>query len=121
MELRQAVLANARSKVVFECAADDARAFAREFGRTVSDEDFMRLGQYEVLLRLATSEGVSEPVTGMTLQPSEATGLADEVRARSRARYGRRLAEVEAAIDARRQAVEPTPKKRPRLGGQAWE
>lgn len=121
VELRQAVLANARSKVVFECAADDARAFAREFGRSVSDEDFMRLGRFEVLLRLATSEGVSEPVTGMTLQPSEVTGLADEVRARSRARYGRRLADVEAAIDARRQAVEPTPKKRPRLGGQAWE
>lgn len=121
VELRQAVLANARSKAVFQCAADDARTFAREFGRSVSDEDFMNLGAFEVLMRLATEEGVSQPVTGVSQPPSRPTGLAAEVKARSRERYGRPLAEVEAAIDARRQAAEPAPKKRPRLGGTAWE
>lgn len=121
VELRQAVLANARSKVIFQTAADDARTFAREFGRSVSDEDFMNLGQYEVLMRLATQEGVSQPVTGMSQPPSEPTGFANAVKARSRDRYGRPLADVEAAIDARRQAAEVPPKKRPRLGGMAWE
>jgi hypothetical protein len=121
IELRKAVLANAHSKVVFQTTADDAHVFAREFGRSVSDEDFMNLGQYEVLMRLATDEGVSQPVTGKCLPPSSPTGLEHEVRARSRMRYGRPLADVEAEIDARRQAAEVPPKKRPRLGGVAWE
>lgn len=81
VELRQAVLSNARSKVVFQCAADDARAFAREFGRTVSEEDFVNLGQWETLMRLATYEGVSQPVTGVSLAPSPETELAPEVQA----------------------------------------
>jgi hypothetical protein len=121
VELRQAVLANARSKVVFQCAADDARAFAREFGRSVSDEDFMRLGRFEVLLRLATSEGVSEPVTGITNPPSPLTEIAAAVRARSRQRYARPLAQVEADITARRSAPDAPPRKQPRLGGQTWD
>lgn len=121
-ELRQAVLANARSKVIFQTAADDAHTFAREFGRSVTDEDFMNLGAYEVLLRLATDEGVSRPVTGVSLPPTDPSGLGDAARARSRERYGRPVDEVEAAISARRNAAEsPEPKKRPRLGGVAWE
>lgn len=121
VELRQAVLANARSKVIFQTAADDARAFAREFGRAVTDEDFMNLGQFEVLMRLATADGVSQPVTGVSQPPSRPTGFAAEVKARSRERYGRPLAAVQAAIDMRRQAAEPAPKKHPRLGGMTWE
>jgi hypothetical protein len=121
IELRQAVLANARSKVIFQTAADDARTFAREFGRAVSDEDFLALGQYEVLMRLATSDGVSQAITGVSQPPTEGTGLADTVKARSRERYGRPLASVDAQIDARRQAATPPePKKKPRLGGMEW-
>jgi hypothetical protein len=120
VDLRQAVLANARSKVVFQTAADDARTFAREFGRTVSEEDFLHLGQFEVLMRLATSDGVSQPVTGVTKPPLPKTGLEAEARNRSRQRYGRSLAEVEAAIDARRSST-VVPKKRPKLGSTTWE
>jgi hypothetical protein len=43
--IRSAALANARSKVVFQTTFDDARVFAREFGRAVSEEDFMNLGR----------------------------------------------------------------------------
>jgi hypothetical protein len=42
-------LANARSKVVFQTTYDDARVFAREFGRSVTDEDFMALGRFEAI------------------------------------------------------------------------
>ena len=69
--IRSAVLANARSKVVFQTTFDDARVLAREFGRAVSDEDFMNLGAYEVLCRFATAEGISAPVSGVTLPPLE--------------------------------------------------
>ena len=120
-ELRQAVLANARSKVIFQTAADDARTFAREFGRAVSDEDFMNLGAFEVLMRLATKEGVSQPITGMTEPPSTPTGLAATARARSRERFGRPRADVEAEIEARRSCPEKPPKKKARLGGVEWE
>jgi hypothetical protein len=51
-ELRQAVLPNARSKVVFQTTAEEGRIFAREFGTSVSDKDFMHLGKYEMLARV---------------------------------------------------------------------
>jgi len=120
VDLRQAILANARSKVVFQTTADDARTFAREFGRQVSETDFMNLGQYEVLCRLAAGEGVSQPVTGLTRPPARRTGLARQVRAYSRQRYGRPAAEVEAEITGRRTPTEAVATERPKLGGQRW-
>jgi hypothetical protein len=119
--IRSAVLANGRTKVVFQTTADDARVFAREFGRSVSDEDFLNLGQYEVLCRLATSDGVSQPVTGITKPPIEPTGSTASVRERSRQRYGRPLADVEAEIVARRSAPGGGPKKRPKVGTSSWD
>lgn len=119
--IRSAVLANARNKVVFQTTADDARVFAREFGRSVSEDDFMELGQYEVLCRLVTSEGVSAPVSATTLLPPEPTERAAEVRNRARERYGRSLADIQADIERRRTPRSPQPKKRPRLGGTAWD
>lgn len=62
-----------RSKVVFQTTYDHApRVFAREFGRSVSEDDFMNLGRFEVL-SLATDEGVSAPVSGETLTPTAPT------------------------------------------------
>ncbi|MFC8080350.1 type IV secretory system conjugative DNA transfer family protein [Streptomyces sp. NPDC057307] len=117
-ELQDATQNNARSTVAFQTSADEARHFARQFGRSVSDEDFMNLGKYEVLMRLATTEGVSSPVTGKTLPPVEPTGFANEVQRLSRERYARPVAEVEAEISARR-GTQPRPERpnRPRFGG----
>jgi hypothetical protein len=120
-DIRSAVMANARSKVVFQATADDARVFAHEFGRTVTDEDFQNLGQFEVLCKLATDDGVSAPVSGTTYPPPEAGGVAAEVRERSRKQYGRTLEEIEADIAKRRTPRSSTPKRRPRLGGTAWD
>lgn len=119
--IRSAVLANARSKAVFQTTADDARVFAREFGRAVSEEDFMNLGQYEVLCRLATADGVSPPVSGITLPPPAATGVRDTVRVRSRERYGRTPMDIEADIKVRRTPRSPRTTRRPRLGGTSWD
>ncbi len=118
VELRQAVLANARSKIVFQTTADDARVFTREFGRQVDEHDFMNLGKYEVICRLVTGDGVSAPVTGTTRPPVARTGLAQEVRALSRKRYGRPVATVEAEI-GRRRSSGASP-RRPKLGGMEW-
>lgn len=120
--IRSAVLTNARSKVVFQTTYDDARVFAREFGASVSAEDFMNLGRWEVLCRFAESEGVSAPVSAVTLRPTPPTALGAEARRRSRERYGRDVADIRADILQRRTPKEPpSPKKKPRLGGVAWE
>ncbi|WP_405970886.1 hypothetical protein OG496_12340 [Streptomyces sp. NBC_00988] len=118
-ELQEATQNNARSTVVFQTSADESRDFARFFGRSVSDEDFMNLGRFEVLCRFATTDGVSSPVTGVTLPPVDPTGSSAEVRRNSRATYGRPVAEVEAEIKQRRGA-QPAPgpsTRRPRFGG----
>lgn len=114
-DLQSAVLANTRSKVVFQTSAEDSRTYAREFGRQVSEEDFLRLGRFEIIARLATDEGVSGPVSGVTFPMPPETGNAAAVRQRSRQRYGTPIAAVEADIRKRRQPRRP-PKPRPRLG-----
>jgi hypothetical protein len=120
--IRPAVLSDAHSKAVFQTAYDDARTFAREFGRSVTEDDFMNLGRFEVLCRFATEEGVSAPVTGETLLPTPPTGLGSEARQRSRERYGRTKADIRADIAKRRTPRKPpAPKKRPKLGGTAWD
>ena len=91
---------------------------AREFGRQVDDNDFLNLGPFEVIARIATSAGVSPPVTGVTLPPRQPTGLAQEIREASRQRYGRSIEEIEAEIAARRHVPGPSPRRRPALGEQ---
>jgi hypothetical protein len=122
-DLREAILANAHSKVVFQTSADDARSFAREFGRKVDDQDFMNLGQFEVLMKLAGADGMSQPVSGNARSPCDGTGVAITVRLSSRRKYGRPIKEVEEAIAARRKPTGPPPttKKRPNVGSTEWE
>ncbi|MGH8684536.1 MAG: TraM recognition domain-containing protein [Nitrosospira sp.] len=117
-DLQDAVLANARSKVVFQTSSDDARLFAREFGKSVDDHDFMHLGPYEVIMRMATSDGVSAPVTGVTQPPGRRTGLDNAARFKSREKYGRPVADVEAEINNRRNLGEP--KKAPKVNPREW-
>lgn len=116
-DMQQAVMSNARTKIVFQAGADDARTFAREFGRAVDDSDFMNLGKYEVIMRIATEDGVSTPITGVTQPPSAPVGLSDEIRELSRQTYGRPAEEVEAEINSRRAKKQ---KRKARTGKQKW-
>ena len=117
--LEQAVLANARSKVVFQTSARDARAMQREFGRLVNEDDFIHLGAFEAIVRIATDAGMSPPITITTAPPSKTTNVANAVKSASRAKYGRPVADVEAEIDARRRVLAKKP-SRPNLGTQKW-
>lgn len=117
-ELRAAVMANARSKLIFQTSADDARLFAREFGNQVSEQDLLHLGQFEVVARVATDHGVSAPVTGTTNPPMKMTGNRDAVIAHSRRQHSRPRAEVAAEIKQRRQVAHQPKRQRPNLGGQ---
>lgn len=120
-EMRQAVLANARTKVVFQTSADDARTMTREYGASVDDSDFLHLGKYEALARIATGSGVSAPVTMTTNEPAKGYNKGKQVKYVSRQQYGREVQEVEKEIDARRSPDRaPKPGRKSRLSGSDW-
>jgi hypothetical protein len=98
--VREAVLANARSRVIFQLAAADASALARELA-PLGATDLQALGRYEVVARLSAGGQTARPVTGSTLPAPATTGQAATVRLRSRTAYGTARDEVEADIAAR--------------------
>jgi hypothetical protein len=106
--LQQAVLANARSRVAFQLSAGDARVLSRELAPHLAAEDLQGLGAHEVVATLSAGARIAPPVTARTVLPPPPTGLAAEVRARSRERYGRDRAAVEAAILARHTGRRPS-------------
>lgn len=113
--LRSAVLANARSRIVFQTAADDAKTLAHEFSGHVEPQDLQGLAQYEAVVQLVAGDQVAPPATLRTLPPGRRTGHARSVRKASRAVYGRPLAEVEAEFLARHKSLSEPP-KRPMVG-----
>jgi hypothetical protein len=116
-ELRAAVLANARSKIVFQTTADDGKAFAREFGNSVSEKDFMHLGKFEALARISTPGGVSSPLTLVTEEPVKGFGTTKAVRYVSRQNYGRPVAQVVKEMEERRKPAEKPSRPRPKVSG----
>ncbi|MGE5335859.1 MAG: type IV secretory system conjugative DNA transfer family protein [Nitrososphaerota archaeon] len=100
-ELRAAVLANLRSKLVMQTTADDARTFAREFAPHLDAADFQGLGPFEAYAAVSTGAAVSPPVSIHTRPPLSPTGSGERVRAASRERYGRDPKDVDAEIQAR--------------------
>lgn len=100
-DLKQAVLANARSRACFQAAHADAVTLAKEFGPDVAPDDLGALGAYEAIAQVSAGSQVSRPVTIKTPPPRPTTGSAEAIRGRSRERYGRPVAEVEAELRAR--------------------
>lgn len=119
-ELRDAVLANARSKIVFQTTANDARIMASEFGLHIRPEDFMNLQHREAIARVATKTGISQPFTMRTKDLSRISSNPRIIKAQSRAQYGRPVDEVEVAIDARRNPVPVARKDRAKIGEREW-
>lgn len=107
--VRTAVLANARSKVVFQTAASDAHALGREFAPHLAAADLQALGPYEAVLAAAAGNRVLPPASMVTLPPGEPTGCGSLARSLSRQRYGRDLAEVERAMRERLNGRGATP------------
>lgn len=121
-DLQAAVASNVRSWLVFQSLGDEARFFTRQFGTRVSESDFEHLRQFEAITRLATSDGVSSPMTLSTLPLRARHGRALEVVKRSREQFGRPVAEVEAEIAERRNVSGggSTTTRRPPVGKRKW-
>lgn len=100
-ELRQAVLANLRSKLVFQTTAADAAVFAREFAPHLAAGDLQGLGPFEAYAAVSTGAAVAPPASVRTRPAPARQGHGDLVRSRSRERFGRPAAEVEAELRSR--------------------
>jgi hypothetical protein len=101
-ELREVILANARSKVVFALSASDAKVMERQFAPALSAADLQALDPYSVAAIVAMADGgTARPVTLTTPPPPPALGSFDEVRQSSRDIYGRPKADIDDALRAR--------------------
>ena len=106
--LKEAVLANARSRVIFQTASADAQRLGREVAPYLTPADIHGLGPFEVVLSLAVGSRTAPPATGRTVPPPPLTGMAEAALIASRSRYGRPRAEVEAVIRKRHAREFPT-------------
>jgi hypothetical protein len=101
-ELKEIILANARTKLAFALSGNDAKTLEKVFAPALSAEDLQALDPYSVAAVVALDDGgVSRPVTLQTPPPLEPTGSLQAVRAFSRQHYGRDRAELEAELRAR--------------------
>ena len=105
-ELREVVLANARSKAVFALSASDAKVMERLFAPALTAADLQALDAHSIAAQVALDDGgTARPVTLATPPPPSPLGSQEQVRHASRMNYARPRADVEA--DLRRQAAGP--------------
>lgn len=117
-DVRRAVMANARSRVVFQLPASDAAIVARELGGVLTADDLQGLGGYEVALQLFAGGNTQPVATGKTRPMSEAISSAAGIRALSRDRHGVDRAEVERQIRERQTSRTDAPTGRRRRQGE---
>jgi hypothetical protein len=107
--VREAVLTNAATRIVFRQEADDARLTARDLSN-VTPEELGDLGQHEVVARIGLGPGdVAAPVTLRTLPAGLHVSDPATLAAASARAYGRTLREVDGELAARHQAGEGVP------------
>jgi hypothetical protein len=116
-ELRETVLANARSKAVFALSATDAKVMERLFAPALTASDLQALDAYSVAAQVALDDGgTARPVTLATLPPPASLGSAEQVRSASRGQYAEPRGEVEARLRAQmlppRRPAAPVGRKR---------
>jgi hypothetical protein len=97
--LRSGALANARSRVVFQTAADDARLLTRGHPE-LTPEDVTHLAAHEVYLRLSVGGAVTPYMSGRTRPAPAMTSDPAVIRRLSRERYGVPRRETDAALQA---------------------
>lgn len=113
--VRAAILGTVRTTLAFQVDYDDARLLERRFA-PLTKEDLQHLGQYEIALKPSVGGQTLPPITGVTLPLPEPTRRPRDVAARAATRWGKKRADVEAAM-AERLTVATT-QSRPGFGRQ---
>ncbi len=106
---RDALSANARTRVIFQCGQEDARYLAREFEPWLGERQLRNLQRFQVAVRLCRDGRTERPFTATTLPlvPSLGDGHADQLIEAALQRSGRPREEVEHAIELRFKAYRP--------------
>ena len=101
--IREALAANARTRVVFQCGQEDARYLARECEPELGERQLRSLRRFQVAVRLNQGGHTERPFTGITQAMPASLGdlhAADLIK-RSLERWGRPRVAVEAEIRSR--------------------
>lgn len=118
-KVQSAVMANARNKLIFTSSVDSAYVHNREFAhQVVKAESFVNLPAFNVLARVNTENGVTDPITMLTFPEPGQPGAniqttynqARTILQMSASKYGRTAAEIDRATEIRRRggATGPT-------------
>jgi hypothetical protein len=112
-ELREVVIANARTKAMFALSATDAKIMERLFAPSLTAADLQALDAHSIAALVALDDGgTARPVTLSTPPPPPASaGSAARVRRASRQHYARSRSDVEASLRA--QVQQPRPPQAP--------
>jgi hypothetical protein len=105
--LKAAVLANARSRVVFRPAEGDARALAGVLGKPVTPDELDRLAAYHAVARVLVDAAPSTAFEVATPPLSVSTNDPDKLRRISAQRYGIDPGVLDAALLQRWQGQQP--------------
>ena len=98
-ELREVILANARSKAVFALSASDARVMEHIFAPALTATDLQALDAHSIAALIALDEGsTARPVTLTTPPPPSPSGRREQVKRASRMNYARPRLEIEAEL-----------------------
>ncbi len=92
-ELREALSANARNKVFFNCSPEDAHVLERHVAPEVSEHDLSHLGAHQAAVRLVVDWEETPAFTVRTEPAPAVTGQAETIRAAARENFGRSRAE----------------------------
>ncbi len=101
-DMREALGANARTKVIFVCSPTDAKHLERYFMPELAEHDLAHLERFQAACRPCIQGGHGRAFTFRTLPlPPAVEGRAAEVRRRSAELWGRPRTEVEREIGQR--------------------
>jgi hypothetical protein len=101
VNVQETIGVNAATKIAFRAGDDkDAKGLAANFSPLTVD-DMLNLPQYAVAARVMSSSGIAPVVTLNAPKPPAPTGFENYIIERSRRLYGRPVAEVDAAVNAR--------------------
>ncbi|MGA8726014.1 MAG: type IV secretion system DNA-binding domain-containing protein [Acidimicrobiales bacterium] len=97
--MRSAVISNARSRICFQLAPEDARVMTQA-SMQPAPEDFTSLGAYECYLQLVAKSAVQPWCSARTRPAPSATGMEQTLQASSTERFGVSRATTEADLRA---------------------
>lgn len=100
-EVQQAIFGNAGTLISFILGAQDATAFAKEFGQLYKEEELVSLGAYQVIVKLSIDNITSFPFPAHTLPlPKSINQNKEKVIRLSKERYTKAVATPPPVISA---------------------